>query len=368
MMDPKEVSSRLLARGPRPANLHSLIELYHDNPELFYALATVGTDPESELARLAVQLRKVIRHGFQVMADPADGAKYLQGGADRIPLAGADAAAVFGFASELHGTRVHGRPGKDYAGAKASEAEVALKLGDPAIWQAERDRLRARDSAKPLVLRLDEYDRREVVSGMPGHVVYGLRHSATKLVQCATVMYRGLRREGWLRDGYAFCGRLRHAYNNAGHKIPAPNGKVYIVCATAAGCVFDWDWVEEDPHHPGYPIDPEARFTGNPEPVVPDAVLVGVDDITPARSFDSNQAWCSPQGDCIFCYFSDDLAYADWIDNDLTVFRCMGTKEPTGFKIKNVNRLLEEHPVNLDAPDLGVAIQSFLLASFHRNP
>jgi hypothetical protein len=88
----------------------------------------------------------------------------------------------------------------------------------------------------------------------------------------------------------------------------------------------------------------------------------------PARSFDPHLAWLSPRGDCIFCYFSDAFAYADRIDNDLTVFRSLETKEPAGFKIKNVERMLEEGSVRLSAPDLAVEVQAFLLASLLRNP
>ena len=203
---------------------------------------------------------------------------------------------------------------------------------------------------------------------MPSYVVYGLRHSATELVQSPTAMYRGLRREGRLREGFAFSGRLHLAYNNEGRPVVSPPGMVYVVYADPEGYVFDWDWVQEDPHHPGHPIDSELRFTGGPEQSPSPAVLKGIDDLKPAQPFNPRLAWPSSRGDCIFCYFSDQFAFADRINNDLTVFRSLASSDPTGFKIKNVRRMLDEGSVRLHAPGLAVEIQAFLVASLVRNP
>src|SRR5207244_1691895 len=96
--------------------------------------------------------------------------------------------------------------------------------------------------------------------------------------------------------------------------------------------------------------------------VPPEAVLVGVEDLAPTR-FDPKQAWLSPRGDCVFWYFSDDFAHADRINNDLTVFRSVATDEPTGFKVKNVQRILDEGVARMAAPDLDVEVQAFLLAT-----
>jgi hypothetical protein len=218
-----------------------------------------------------------------------------------------------------------------------------------------------------VILRLDEQDLAAVTSGMPAYAVFALRHSAARLVRSATAMYRGLRREGRLRQGIAFCGRLEEAFDSTGNAVPSPSRMVFVVYADPEGYVFDWDWVEEDPSHPGYPLDAELRFPGNPETVVPPAMLLGVDDLRPAQ-FDSQKAWPSARGDCIFCYFSDEFAYANRINDDLTVFRTVATREPTGFKIKNVERILEEGVAQMAAPDLKVAVQTYLLATFRRNP
>ena len=121
---------------------------------------------------------------------------------------------------------------------------------------------------------------------MPHYIAYGLRHCATRLVQTATVMYRGLRRQGVLEHGYAFCGRLPFAYDNNGERIESPPNMIYVVYVAPNGLVFDWDWAKEDPNHPVYPIDPNLRFCGNPEAVTPEAVLIGVDDLSPTKPFD----------------------------------------------------------------------------------
>jgi hypothetical protein len=372
MMTPQEVSSRLLAFGKRPATVQSLIDLFRHDRELFFALDCVGAGTDTEpwaitLAQLAAQLRGMIQRGYAISTDPRTQETLLRSGAEQLNLDGLDGRQAANFFRELNGTARGGKAGKDYTGTEVSEAEVQFALGDPAAWEADRKRLEQRMQAKPLVLRLDELDRQAVAGGMPAYAVHGLRHSATRLVQSATVMYRGLRRDGWLAKGFAFCGRLPKAYDNVGNAIDAPKGMAYVVYADPDGYVFDWDWVKEDPHHPGHPLDSELRFTGNPEAVVPDAVLVGVEDLAPAR-FNAQRAWPSQRGDCIFCYFCDEFAYADRINNDLTVFRSVADDEPTGFKIKNIERILKDGIVQVEAPDLKVKAQAFLFAAFQRNP
>jgi hypothetical protein len=372
MMNPQEVSSRLLARGKQPANLQTLMDLFRQDRELFFTLAVVGVPLDAEpwavkLARLAARLRGVVRRGYALVKDAKSGETQLQGGTDRLSLGDADEQEVAAFLRQLNGTAKGDTPGKDYAGAEISEAEAFFGLGDPESWEADRRRLEQRVGAKPLVLRLDETDRKAVTGGAPAYTVYGLRYSATKLVQTAAVLYRGLRRDGWLQQGFAFSGRLPKAFDNAGRPVSPPEGMVYVVYADPEGYVFDWDWVLEAPGKPGHPIDWKDRFPGRPETAVPEAVLVGVDDVSPAQ-FDSRKAWPSPRGDCIFCYFSDDFAFADRINNDLTVFRSVATNEPTGFKIKNVHKILEDGFAQVGAPDLEVGVQAFLLETFRRNP
>lgn len=372
MMNSQEVTSRLLAHGQQPANVQTLIELFQRDRDLFFALATAGVVADAkpwavELAQLAGRLRALVHSGYAISTDPTTHDRQVQGATDRLRVGEVDEQELARFLQQLNGTGRGAPTGKDYAGTEASGDEVRFVMGDPAGWETDRKRLDQRTNAKPLVLRLDEPDRAAVTGGVPAYAVYGLRHSATRLVQSATAMYRGLRREGRLQSGYAFCGRLPKAYDNEGNAFPAPREMVFVVYADSEGYLFDWDWVKEDPRHSGHPIDPELRFTGDPEPVVPEAVLPGVEGINP-RPFDAQHAWPSPRGDCIFCYFSDEFAYADRINNDLTVFRSLASDEPTGFKIKNVKRILDESFVQVAAPDLEVKVQAFLFAAFQRNP
>jgi hypothetical protein len=371
MMTVEQVWTRLRESGERPATLESLLELYRADRELFFALACVGVPADAavwavQLADLAARVRTVVRQGYAV-EEPEGTNPVIRSGGERIPFGAEKRPEILGFLHELNGTGVK-EPGKDYAGAEVSEEEVLFGLGEPGNWQAEQERVASRMSARPLVLRLDEQDRLAVVGGMPGYVYHGLRRSAAKLVQSATVMYPGLRREGRMQNGFAFCGRLRQAFDNEGRAIPAPDGMVYVVYADPDGYVFDWDWVKESPHHPGYPIDTDLRFSRNPQSPAREAVLVGVDALSPPKPFDPRLAWYSRRGDCIFCYFSEEFAYAERINNDLTVFRSCATDEPTGFKIKNVERMLEEETVHLNAPGLRVDITTFLFATVQRNP
>jgi hypothetical protein len=371
MMTVEQVWTRLQQSGQRPASLASLRELYRTDRKLFFALACVGVPSDAalwavQLADLARQVRAVVQGGYSL--EEQNGTHgMIRSGTERIPLESENASEVLEFLHELNGTGIK-EPGRDYAGAEVSEEEVLFSLGEPECGEAERDHVARRMSAKPRLLRLDEQDRLAVVGGMPGYIYHGLRRSAAKLVQSATVMYPGLRREGRLAEGFAFCGRLRQAFDNAGQVIPAPEGMVYVVYADPDGYVFDWDWVREAPHHPGHPINTDLRFSRNPQSPAPEAVLVDVDTLPSPKPFNPRLAWYSQRGDCIFCYFSDDFAYAERINNDLTVFHSTATEEPTGFKIKNIERMLAEEIVHLKAPKIRVAIHSLLLATLHRNP
>jgi len=193
MMTPEEVLSRLRAGDKRPATLEALHEFYRADRELFFALACVGVADGAEpwavaVARLAARLRAIVQRGYRVVAAPDGHGGEVQSGPDRIAFEGTAGREVSRFLQELNGTGHAERPGRNYAGTEVSEAEALFGLGEPSTWDAERARVAQRMAAKPLVLRLDESDRRAVVGGMPGYVVHGLRLSATRLVQSAAVM------------------------------------------------------------------------------------------------------------------------------------------------------------------------------------
>lgn len=137
---------------------------------------------------------------------------------------------------------------------------------------------------------------------------------------------------------------------------------LYMVYADAEGYVFDWDWVKEAPHQSGHPLDPELRF-GEPIPEPPKFLLDLASADFPVVTFDSSAAVRSSRGDCVFCYLTDSPSYGARINEDLTVFYSLADREKiTGFKIKNVQRILqEEQELNLcDAPGLNVLILPIL--------
>jgi hypothetical protein len=258
-------------------------------------------------------------------------------------------------------------PGKDYEGVAVSEAEARFQLGDRATWEAERRALQKRLDAKPLVLRLDPVDLSHLVT-QPGYVTFGLKECARRTVLAPTQVFRELKRgeacPDNLRGALAFCGKPRRAVDNSGRTMPPPEDMVFVVYADAEGYVFDWDWVEENPQEPGCPVGPEIRF-GDPIVLGRD-VSLELPAPLPEPQFDWREACYSPRGDCIFCYITDDMSYACRINRDLTVFRSLRDRRTiTGFKIKNVRRILEEDQdiVLEDDQDLKVSVQSALLAT-----
>jgi len=94
-------------------------------------------------------------------------------------------------------------------------------------------------------------------------------------------------------------------------------------------------------------------------------MLAGVADLAPAPFDPERLAFTTRRLHLLL--FHDEFAYADRLNDDLTVFR-RGTKEPTGFKIKNVARILEEGDAQMAAPDLKVACRLSFSQLFAANP
>ena len=142
---------------------------------------------------------------------------------------------------------------------------------------------------------------------------------------------------------------------------------VYMVYTDREGFVFDWDWVKENPREPGFPLSYDQRFgklvTGEIEAVLE------IPPLQAPSSFNPSKACYSERGDCIFCYLTDELAYADRINPDLTVFRQFESDKVAGFKIKNVRRILQNDKSVIldDAPDLTVSVDGILLATLKLN-
>jgi hypothetical protein len=211
----------------------------------------------------------------------------------------------------------------------------------------EHRRFVARIEAQPRCLLLSDEDRISVAGGMPAYVVYELLYCASKVISAPTVVFEGLRKQGPLKKGYAYCGTPRRAYDNRGNPGPRHDGMVYVVFVDSQNHVFDWDWVKEDPKRPGYPEHCQDRFDriiDNPQ----EAVLTGLEKITPSQ-FTSHHAWYSEKGNCVFVYFSDEPAYAERENDEVTIFKSFRNDEVVGCKLKDVGKrkVKDEQPVTI---------------------
>jgi hypothetical protein len=347
------------------------MELFRRDREAFYLLGcdgVRGTARENvrQLAELAKQLREVVRSTFQIRSTETGAAVLESASGDTIAIPQDSVGEVSRFLREIDGKGTTNTKGKDYEGTEVSEAELRFKLGERHEWETERELLRTERATEPFVLHVDPADIEHLVH-QPAYVTYGLQHCARKTVLAPTVVYKGLRRgEGScedLVDGWTFCGKPRQSFDNEGRPLAPPPGMVYLVFADKDGYVFDWDWVQENPDEPGCPVNAELRFE-NPFPLKRDAALELPSDLKPGK-FDPSKACFSERGDCIFCYMLDDVAFAVRINPDLTVFRHIGSDKITGFKVKNVRRILQQDKTIVldDAPDITVAVDSILMAS-----
>jgi hypothetical protein len=350
-----------------------LFRLYRAEPELFYLLACDGPVDGLEatfrpLADFAPRVRRAVRTTYRLPSPVRGQPTAVQTKDDSLPVPPELFSAVQQFLLEIDGKGATEQKGRDYEGRAVSEAEARFKLGDPAQG-AGVERTKARRDAKPRVFRVTEADLASLGT-QPAYVSHGLLKCAKKVVLAPTAVYRGLGRGDEapkrLRDGWAICGKPNRGCDNTGRLVAAPEGMVYVVYADANGYVFDWDWVQENKDAPGHPLDPEMRF-GNPVAVEEEFVL-DLPEALPAGRFDSSVATPSAVGDCIFCYISEEPSFAERINPDLTVFRSFASKDVTGFKIKNVRRILQDEDFySDDAPDLRVSVQPILLATLKAN-
>jgi hypothetical protein len=373
-----------LSLAPWPA----LMALYRTDREAFYLLACegVGDDADATIraqADVANQVRFVVRSTYQIEpgGSPAEAVLISRSG-DTLSLPAQMVPEIKRFLLEVDGKTVSTVQGKDFIGTQVSEAEARFKLGDRSTWETDRQRLQARRSAKPLVLRVDPQDLK-ALEFQPAYIRHGLLNCATKTVLAPTVVFEGLNRgEGSperLRKGLTFCGKPRWTYDTSRQRHPAPEEMVYLVYADQEGFVFDWDWVKENPGEPGYPIDWQLRF-GNPITLSAEAALE-LPASASTGAFDQTKAAYSERGDCVFCYICDEPAFAHRYNSDLTVFRQFGSEAITGFKVKNVRRICrEDKSINLgclddmtrtaDAePELDISVDAILMASLkgHRD-
>lgn len=339
-MTSQDVWEKLQKRGEIPASISGLLELYRDDPECFFSLACDGVPRQSaawgkKLAQAAKKLRELVLRGFEIVPSSDPDRMEVRSGREALAFPRSDANDVFHFLNALNGTGAGSAVRKNFNGIGVTEAEVAFSIGKKG--RSAQARVAERMKAAPVLLQLDTEERKAVTGGMPAYVAHELASCATKVVQAPTAVFEGLRDEGSLKQGRAYTGRPKWAYDNAGRRIPHPAGMVYVVYADRANFVFDWDWVKEDPHHPGRPVGWASRFT-RPLDLPQEAALVGVEDLAP-NPFRPKTWWRSSRGDCAFFYISDEHAYAERVNDDLTAFRSFATGELVGCKVKNFRRL-----------------------------
>jgi hypothetical protein len=341
-MDRTKLTERLEQCGQRPSSLKTLFELYTTDRECFFELATTGVSDEApswirSLAQLAAEVRSMVRQGFE--SHPRGNRVQIRSRRHSYMIGSEDASAIMDFLHELNGTALVNTKGRDYAGRHITKAEVEFKVGKLPEPLMSDEQLTRWLHSKPIVLQLAEEDRRAVTGGMPGYVVYALKYCAPHVVHSPTVVFEGLRHEGELVNGRAYCGIPPHAYDNDGNKSNPKANMVFVVYTNSDGFVFDWDWVKQG-SLPGYPVDWQERFERKLDEV-PDAVLTGLEDIHPT-AFTPSHAWFSQKGDCVFWYKLDAPAYADRIHDEFTVFKTFDGGHLAGCKLKNISMMLSE--------------------------
>jgi hypothetical protein len=322
--------------------LASLIRLHSIDPSLFLALAMDDLEESAEpwikaLSELARRLREMVFRGYAIHRRGETECELI-GAGYTLNFDVALTSSVAGFMRALNGVHI-GEHGRDYRGSDVSEREILFWLGDPATWHADEARIQAREQSSPLILQISEEDKNALISGTPAYAVYSLQRSASRVVSSPQAVYRGLRQTGPLSKGLAFCGHPRRAYGNDGTPVDAAlETMLFMVFADADGYVFDWDWVKTESSDSSSPDHAGHRFAERIQ-TPPQAVLTGVDDLKPG-TFSPN-AWFCTRGDCIFYYISDKPSFAQWVNDDLTIFWSFADDSiMTGCKVKNVARLL----------------------------
>jgi len=159
-----------------------LMRLYESDREAFYLLACDGVRDGDEVTRpladLAQRVRAAVRSTYSVEhQDGSEDAAIKPRSGEPLPVPRPLLARVKSFLLEIDGKGAGDRPGKDYEGRPASEAEVRFKLGEPAAYDREQSGILARREAKPVVLRLTEADFSSLAH-QPSYITHGLFHCA----------------------------------------------------------------------------------------------------------------------------------------------------------------------------------------------
>lgn len=339
----KTVTKSSLETFEEPNNtLLSLIKIYREDRDAFFALANNFSDKpnskEEPLSGLAVKIKRIVRSGFSV-DEGVNGHVIISGGSQQLKVPKSVKQNILNFLDDLNGI-AKGNDKRNYYGEKVSDSELAFKLGldNEELCGSVKKNIDKWMSSSPTVLTIADDDLKSVKTRMPKYAVFNLMYCATKVVQNPTVVFEGIRLEGRLKKGFAYCGVPRFTYNNKGDRSPRPKNKVFLVFADPKNHIFAWDWVKEDTENKTYPCGWKRRF-GKKIDLSNEVVLTGVDDVKPSRTF-SKKPWYSSHGDCIFSYRTDEPAYAERINDELTIFISFEKKETVGLKLKNVSSIM----------------------------
>lgn len=200
--------------------IESLVLVFSKDPDLFFTLATERIDrsaahPIPELSALAHQVRDIVSRGYEISVTTTEAE--LRGAGQIIRFKRDSAEKVKSFLATVNGIARGTVSGRDDRGRTASEAEVNFVLGDRSTWSADELMLQERMAEVPSVLRISDEERAAIQDGTPAYCVYALSKSATRVVQAPSAVFRGLRHEGQLIDGIAYCGnpkRVRTALSD----------------------------------------------------------------------------------------------------------------------------------------------------------
>src|SRR6266446_6102790 len=202
--------------------IESLVQVFHTDPELFFRLATEqidssAADPVAELSALAHKVRDIVSHGYEVSFTATEAE--VRGAGRTISFKRDSVEKVRSFMAAVNGIGRGTVSGRDYRGRTASEAEVTFVLGDQSTWSADELALKKRMAEAPSVLQISDEERAAIQDGTRAYCVHALLKSATRVVQAPSAVFQGLRHEGELLNGIAYCGNPKRAFGNDGRPI-----------------------------------------------------------------------------------------------------------------------------------------------------
>src|SRR5207248_2964723 len=139
-----------------------------------------------------------------------------------------------------------------------------------------------------------------VTGGLPKYHYFQLIDCAREVAACPEYVGEGLRNEGSLQKGFAYCGTPRRRWLNDGTYLDAPQGMMFVVYVAQEGSVFDWDWKRLNGFNPANAESSELPRYMPASDADRAELLVGNVLGQAVQAFQSGRPWYSVAGDCIF--------------------------------------------------------------------